>query len=233
MRAITVCVDYADVLALTLPYNRHHFKAVHVVTSPADKSTQYLASYLGVGCLVTDAFYRDRAHFAKWAALEEGLDAMGREGELCILDADVLLPKAARLAGERGTLSTPLRRMCPTFTVPPESEWRTYPLHRNVGEWAGYCQVFHAADPALGPPPWHDVTWTHCGGADSFFQAKWPRERRVRPPFECLHLGPCGTHWFGRANPRGAELTAKLWADRKRARGTADPYPGERRGPPA
>lgn len=237
MRAILVCVNYADVLSLTLPYNRHHFESVHVVTSPADEATQRLCRELGAHCFVTDAFCRDGAIFAKWRALEEGLDAMGRHGWLCVMDADVLWPKVVpqSVLGMDlfGRLTTPLRRMYPAIPktaadVPPESEWPRYPLHRNVGEWAGYSQIFHADDPALGPPPWHETNWKHAGGADSFFQAKWPRERKLRPPFEVLHLGPAGANWFGRENPDAARLTRELWERRRAARGTADPFPGER-----
>ena len=39
MNAILVCVDYSDLLAITLPHNRHHFNKVMVVTTPEDKDT--------------------------------------------------------------------------------------------------------------------------------------------------------------------------------------------------
>lgn len=242
LRAITVCVDYADLLALTLPYNHHHFSEVWVVTSPEDRKTFNLVGGLRgerskLNVFGSDAFHRNGAKFNKWLALEEGLDAMGREGWLCLMDADVLLPKSLEIRVEyetvklwtptsptfyldRGQLCTPLRRMHPTIpTLPPEeSTWRKYPLHPNTREWAGYCQIFHASDPVLGPAPWHQTDWTHAGGADSFFQAKWPQDRKVRPPFEVLHLGEPGANWCGRASKYadgsepdgGAERRAEL-----------------------
>jgi hypothetical protein len=223
MRAMMVCVDYSDILSVTMPYNRHHFSEVCVVTSTADQATEDVARAHGCSIHMTDLFYARGAKFNKWAALEDGLDWFGREGWLCLMDADVLWPKSVNIRpfGEslwigaesrqclvhRGQLCTPLRRMMVDLTMPQqlpplENEWSHYPIHRNVNEWAGYSQIFHASDPVLGDPPWHDVNWTHAGGADSFFQAKWPRERKVRPPFEVLHLGPAGQNWFGRATPR-------------------------------
>jgi hypothetical protein len=40
MKAIMVCVDYGDLLSLTLPYNKHHFEQMLVVTAPRDRETQ-------------------------------------------------------------------------------------------------------------------------------------------------------------------------------------------------
>lgn len=226
MRAIMVSVDYADLLSITLPYNRHHFDRVMVVTCPRDKETIKVCHRYNVEVFTTDSFYADGASFNKWRALEEGLDAYGREGWLCIMDADVLWPKVLafdkcfeacpapwsdmgllygpRTALHQGFLYSPVRHMFsdwPQLPIPPQENWKELPIHRNLAEFAGYSQIFHAGDPVLGPAPWHEVNWKHAGGADSFFQAKWPTERKVRPPFEVLHLGPAGQNWYGRAAP--------------------------------
>jgi hypothetical protein len=229
MRAILVSVDYADLLAVTLPYNRHHFDDVMVVTTPASQDGAVAVAH---ECRVhyTDAFYDAGASFNKWKALEEGLDAFGRHGWLCLMDADVLWPKELpdfRL--EDGCLYTPMRRMCehPELGIPPEDMWGKFSLHRQQQEFAGYSQIFYASDPVLGSPPWHQVDWKHAGGADSFFQQKWPDNRKVRPPFEVLHLGPAGQNWYGRATPLldgstppdAAEKLAKVAATWRNRRG--------------
>lgn len=230
LRAIMVCVDYQDILALTLPHNFHHFDEVTVVTAPHCLEEVGRVCYemrpfhrspsgKGITVLGTDLFYAGGARFNKWAALEWGLDQMGRTGWLCVMDADVMWPKDLVVRGEPGTLRfeymgtslnlpksylcTPHRRMFPTLPreAPPEAEWRKYPVHRNVNEFAGYSQIFHGSDPVLGPAPWHQVDWTHAGGADSFFQQKWKPQNKVRPPFEVLHLGEAGVNWMGRATP--------------------------------
>jgi hypothetical protein len=245
VNAIIVCVDYADILAVTLPYNRHHFDRVTVVTTPEDYRTCNVCSEWQTGVHCTRAFYARGASFNKWAALEEGLDTLGRKGWLCILDADVLLPKDADLTGGRlrpGLLYGPLRRNLDNppipFTVPPEERWGEYPLHRVLHEWSGYCQVFHASDPHLGAPPWHQTDWRHAGGADSFFQAKWQPHERVRFPWQVLHIGLGGANWCGRVTPSIADGSVPDAAPRRaetlrgfmrgRRRHLADPYSHEK-----
>lgn len=265
MHAIAVSVNYTDMLAVTLPYNRHHFNQFTIVTSPTDApNLKEIARKNDARIVSTDLFYADGATFNKWRALEWALDVIGRTGWLCLMDADVLWPKDANLCTcpchsggmihfssccepghglSRGKLYTPLRRMWVSaphnplpirstdmmlggIRVPGEEHWKEFPVHRNTAEWAGYSQIFHAEDPVLGPAPWHEIDWKHAGGADSFFQMKWPRDRKVRPPFEVLHLGPAGENWFGRATryldgkmPEGsagrAEMIRGIWTGRR------------------
>src|SRR5574337_135513 len=125
VRMITVAVDMADILALTLPYNRHHFKEVCVVTSSRDEEAWKVAAKNNTLVYITDVFYENGAHFNKWAALEEGLDFMGREGWIAVMDVDTVLPKAIPTVlggkltltewlfgyGFIGQLYTPRRRM--------------------------------------------------------------------------------------------------------------------------
>jgi hypothetical protein len=208
MRAILVSVQYSDILRLTLPYNRHHFSECWIVTSPADyPNVEPIARANSAKVVVTDLFYRSGARFNKFAALEHGLDIMGRHGLIAILDADVVWPStlppgAGPGAFQVGKLYGPRRRMVEPVPgqIPPEHTWSRYPLHPQQREYAGFSQIFHAEDPHLGPPPWHQTDWLHAGGGDSFFQAKWPESEKVRPPWEVLHLGPAGVNWMGRAS---------------------------------
>lgn len=199
MRAITVCVDYSDYLAVTLPYNSHHFSDILVVTSPSDLSTITLCETLGVATYITDAFYRRQALFNKWLALEEGLDHFGRHGLLCILDSDIVFPANINMEYLVDRLYTPLRRMNPETTVPPESQWSSFPYSANTTEFSGYTQIFHSTDKHLPTPPWHQLDWKHAGGADTFFQANWPESTKTRPNYEVLHLGEPGANWCGRS----------------------------------
>lgn len=205
--AITVCVDYWDYLAVTIPKNFHHFHKMLVVTSSADFQTQKLCSDLGVSCYVTDAFYRHGALFNKWAALEEGLNVLRNSSDLewlCILDADIVWPEKIYAPDlEIGNLYGPKRRMASHLL--PENEWGTVPLW-NLPDFSGFTQIFHVDDPHLPDPPWHQTNWKHAGGADTFFQELWPSQNKIRLPFEVLHIGPNGTNWCGRVNPLAGEI---------------------------
>lgn len=204
MKAIIVCVNYSDFLSITLPYNRHHFSEVVVVTSFNDRETQQLAKRHGARILITDAFYDDGADFNKFKALEQGLSVMGRNGWICLLDADILWPKVLpKFTFTPGKLYTPDRRMMRELIgqIPHEPYWASFPRPQYKG-FSGYTQIVHGSDPVLGSPPWHEVTGRHAGGADTKFQARWSEADKIRPPFEVLHLGPNKTNWRGRVSPR-------------------------------
>jgi len=201
MRAITVMVDYSDYGAITLPRMRHHFTDCMIVTTPEDVAAQDLADEYHCQKFTTNAFYDGGAHFNKWKALELGLDQFGREDWMCILDCDVIWPWSVRLDLEVGCLYTPFRRMMTDMSqpIPHESLWNKFPRHWVVSDFSGYTQIFHASDPVLPIGNYHETDWKHAGGADTAFQNRWPASRKIRPSWECLHLGTPGTNWCGRA----------------------------------
>lgn len=201
LRAITVSVDYGDLLEVTVPWNRHHFSEMCVVTSPDDVRTQTVCEGNDISCFITDSFYADNAVFNKWIALEEGLDYFGRHGVLTILDADVLWPGDLNTEFEFGYLYSPYRHVLRDVTkFRYDLDWSTVPLKKDT-EFSGYSQIFHVSDPHLGSAPWHETNWKHAGGADSFFQMKWPNTHKRRPNFQVLHLGEDGKNWCGRTTP--------------------------------
>lgn len=203
LRALIICVDFSDLLAITLPYNRHHFEEVLVVTTPTDKQSQNVARNCGADVYETDSFYEPGAVFNKWSPLEEGLDVMGREGWICLIDADILWPKTLpAFELKPDCLHGPKRRvMTNSFATIPD-DWSEFPFYLpNSKLIAGYSQIFHADDPHISEPPWHETNWVHAAGADSYFQQQWPRRNRLRLPFATLHLGEVGVNWCGRTSP--------------------------------
>ena len=218
MRAIMVCVDYGDLLAVTLPYNRHHFEEVCVVTTWNDEETECIARMSDCLRYYTNEFYEDGAIFNKWMALESALDVFERKGLMCIMDPDVLWPKdigpAHQFAFDR--LYTPRRRILDDVTaeIPDEKDWKNLPLF-SEREFAGYSQIFHADDPRLPEPPWHEQDWIHAGGADSAFQNLWKPEEKIRPEWEVLHLGRPGLNWCGRSTIRRDGTAPENAEDRK------------------
>jgi hypothetical protein len=243
MRAIIVSVEYGDLLSLTLPYNRHHFQEVMVVTTQRDEQTQAAAKACDAQLYITDAFYESGADFNKWVALERALDKFGRHGLMAFVDADIMWPKETNQTEfERGKLYTPRRRMWVNLTdyenCIDENTWRTVPLAYEV-QYAGYTQIFHADDPRLPNPPWHELNWRHAGGADSGFQNLWPERDKVRPNWVVLHLGTAGMNWCGRSTPyldgslprEAEERKRRLWLfynQRRYARNEEELYAAEK-----
>lgn len=204
MRSITVCVEYDDLLRISLAANARHFSECWVVTSPQDLRTpQVVAEIPQARLLVTDAFYRQGAVFNKGLAMEEGFEAMGREGWIVVWDADTVMPTYMPLENLDPTgLYSPYRRMLVNpQDYHPQLDWQTLPLKRD-GELAGYYQLFHA-DALRDVRPWYGTNWRHAGGCDSDFSRKWPAERQHRLlAFTVLHLGLDGQNWMGRLTPR-------------------------------
>lgn len=95
LTAITVCIDFADFLAETLPRNRHQFNQFVIVTSPEDAATQRLAKEHRCKLVVTDR-HRRNGPFNKGAAINDGLAAMPKSQWVCHLDADIVLPDVFR-----------------------------------------------------------------------------------------------------------------------------------------
>ena len=168
-RSLVVCVEYDDFLAITLPRNKRHFAQTVVVTRPGDTRTQELAKREGVECYVTDAFFQDGAPFNKGVALEEAFDHIGRDGWLCIWDADTVLPENFSVpAVNEGHLYVPKRRVLeyPT-TFRDGMDWGELPSPTKAGAFDGYCQLFHAS--AVPARPWYATDSQHAGLSDSEF----------------------------------------------------------------
>ena len=202
MNAITVSVGYDDLLAITLPGMSEVFERVCVVTDMHDHETALVAeSRDNVFVHRTDAFTRDGTTFNKGLALEEGLDMLGRQGWLCVIDADILMPKPVRCGLlEPGWLYGAKRKLC-TEPARWRESWQNWRVVRER-ELGGYFHLFHGSDTALEERPWYGIDWRHAGGCDSEFEARWPSKRRRNLPFQVLHLGPLKTNWWGRQSER-------------------------------
>lgn len=210
MNSIVVCVEFDDFLAVTLLRNVRHFERTLVVTSPGDGPTKALVlATPKCELFETDAFFRGGAAFNKGAAMEEGFDVLGRNGWVCIWDADVMMPESIEFAKDCRCLYVPVRRILPDPKDFSDClEWSNLSSPTRANEFVGYFQLFHASSVS---PPWYTSDWTHAGGCDSDFQLKFPSDRLRRPPFEVLHLGlegvanseqRIGINWCGRVSPR-------------------------------
>ena len=204
LHAIICSVDYSDILSVTLPKMRHHFDHVTVVTTPQDIDTIQVACDNQAETFKTTLF---QPGFRKYPALEAALEHIGRKGWLCLLDADIVWPHSPTFPELNiGYIYGPACRRIlnpVTLPLPDQSTWHSLPIQKNsTRELCGFTQIFHAADPHLGHPPWHDISLTHAGAGDSYLARKWPREHQIRLTFEALHLGQNGQDWHGRLSPR-------------------------------
>jgi len=225
MKGIVVSVEYDDIFSITLPRNAKYFSDIVVVTRPTDFRTQRIvADVHNARCFLTELFFYDGAVFNKGLALETGFDVLGRDGWICIWDADILFPPDMQLPElQVGHLYSPVRRILPDPKSWREDlDWNTLETYREA-EYAGYFQLFHADDLVLREKPWYGINSPDCSWCDSEFEYKWPDHLKHRMPFNVLHFGQPGINWCQRISPRldgeptenfGARM--ENWTKRKR-----------------
>jgi hypothetical protein len=232
IRAVVTCVEYHDLLEITLPWNLHHFDRVLVVTSKTERKTIRLAKATRkTDLFLTEAFRRKGSHFNKGAALEQAFHFLEREGWFCLLDADTLLPKGADLTQIGNRLIAPSvlylaqRRLClEPKDWSPKADWSQWPISEELLYRGGCFQLFHANDPSLAQRPWYPIDWNHAGQSPVEFIKKWPVERRQYYPWQVLHLGRPSENWFGRATPflDGTQPGGAKWRRQRMAKLDAD-----------
>jgi hypothetical protein len=210
IRSITVCVEYDDFLAITLPRNKKHFNETLVITSYDDLRTQKLCKKEGVSYYCTNSFYSQGAMFNKGAAMEEGFDVLGRDGWICIWDADIVMPSILSLPQLNiSYLYSPCRLILENPSqFSDKLDWSKLSSPTQSHEFDGFFQLFNSYAPIS--KPWYSTHWKHAGGCDSDFQFKF-KGRLKRLPFSVLHLGPegsdelktrIGRNWAGRVSKR-------------------------------
>ena len=65
LEAVSVCVNFSDILAHTLPLNKRHFDRMVIVRDSRDVATWNLCRHHHVECLTTDEFYVKEQAFNK------------------------------------------------------------------------------------------------------------------------------------------------------------------------
>jgi hypothetical protein len=205
LECVTVCVNYGDFLAQTLPQNKQHFNHMVVITTPSDKLTQKVCNYHNVEYITTNEFTADGAPFNKAKGINIGLEYLSRKDWVLHLDADIYLPPLTRGILDRISLVKENiygidRMMCPNFEqwsnflLNPDllhSGWvyihpTRFPMGVRIGEYMsegyepiGYFQLWNPNESGIKLYP------EEHGAADRtdvIFAKKWPRAKRALIP---------------------------------------------------
>ena len=117
VEAVIVCVDYADYLSHTLPFNKYAFDRITVVTSQKDRATSRVCEYYHIECVKTNIL-NDSVNKGK--AINIGLDRLSRDGWLVHMDSDIILPPRTRYLLEIAKLKEDTlygidRQMCSSY----------------------------------------------------------------------------------------------------------------------
>jgi hypothetical protein len=123
IEAVTVCVNYGDILEQMAPHNRPLLDRWVVVTSPEDKKTRAVCRAFSIECQLTQDFDRGGA-FPKARGINRGLDMLtGDDSWLLHLDADIALPFDFRLCLDSAHLHPDCLYGCDRINVTGEEAW--------------------------------------------------------------------------------------------------------------
>jgi hypothetical protein len=231
IEAVTVCVDYADFLEVTLPNLRAAVDDLVVVTCPEDVRTQDLCDHAGVRVVSTDAMHRDGRQFSLGAGIDAGLKALPLSDWALVVDADIVLPRGFHRTVQYLQLD-PMKlygvdrvhcrgraawdRFCTeprsirSFEVP---FLRDFPVGARikfdeVGGYlpCGYFQLWNGQATGYRDYP-VDPRGT-AEGSDLAFSVRFPRQyRELIPETVAIQLetdqagDPVGVSWAGRRTP--------------------------------
>ena len=217
LEAITVCVNYSDFLAQTLPFNKQHFNHILVVTTPDDKDTQAVCEYHNVEYITTNKFTEGGAPFNKARGINEGLQYLSKRDWVLHLDADIYLPPLTRGILDRISLNKEKiygidRMMCPTYEAwakwitspsPTHTGWvyihpTVFPMGVRIGEYMsegyepiGFFQLWHPNTSGIKLyPEMHGA----ADRTDVLHAKQWNRHNReLIPEVIGIHLDSEGT----------------------------------------
>ena len=221
IECIIPSVNYPDFLVETLPHNRILFDRTIVVTSPEDHKTREVCKFLGVECVVTDAYRTHWGQFVKGAGINAGIRAADRRGWLVQLDSDILLPHGFRHAVDAGDLARDYIYGVDRVMVKSFTEWQKFyrnPEAQKQGDAfvhprafpigcrlcipdyvpIGYFQMWHSSQKR-----WYPTEHKDAARGDVQFALQWPRGKRgLIPEVYAYHLesenAPQGANWAGR-----------------------------------
>lgn len=96
LEAVSVCVQYSDILSHTAPRIRPLFDRWIIVTTPDDEGTREVCRKHNIDCIFTDTFYEGGDEFNKAKGINLGLERLNKRDWVCHIDADIVLPPDTR-----------------------------------------------------------------------------------------------------------------------------------------
>ena len=239
IEAVTVCVNYSDFLAHTLPHTKQHFDRIVIVTDTKDEATRRVCEFYNVMCVQTDVFYENGNKINKGRGINEGLKHLDMDGWVVHLDADIYLPPLTRSILEKIELDKETiygidRMMCPSYEAwmkfmdnpkPLHEGWiyvhtGAFPIGVRIAEYKGngyepigFFQLWNPkASGVLEYPNEHG----EVDRSDVMFAKKFRRSKRqLLPEIISIHidseeLPAMGKNWAGRKTKKfGMTETSK------------------------
>jgi hypothetical protein len=204
--ALIISIDYADLLAATLPHNRPLFDRIFVVTEERDEQTIAVAAEHECDILLTTHTKERGASFNRAGLLHRAQRVLHEafpDAWIAILDADIVVPQQLATT-DRSVWNPAYLYGLARFECLTKSDWESGVVKENTyggdpgNTVYGYFQLYH--DKTKFYPEWSES----AGYSDVEFSAQF-EERRAKVPCDgemgVIHLGFGTTDWKGRVTP--------------------------------
>ena len=199
---ILVCINYSDLLALTLQQNRGMFKHFYVVTEKSDTNTIKLCEKYQVNVHLTNITHKDNAYFNKSGMIHEVqkvIHAKFPTSWVLILDADIYLPdNFLSICSEKKLKHLDHDALYSLKRI----DFHTYEDFEKkengkeyIAQFMGYFQMYYDKTKYYAP---HSST---CGKCDYIFSTEFRKKYYLNETFQIYHLGEDGKNWEGRVTP--------------------------------
>jgi hypothetical protein len=226
LEAVTVCVNYADILKETIIHNKGHFNKWVIVTTPDDVETQNVCKFHHIQCVVFDGFYDEAGQINKARGINAGMNHLTKKGWVLHIDADIVLPPHTRNILENSYLDDNCIYGCDRLMVESYEEWAEFqhhprPVHENYifthltafkvgvrlnqyyGEGYHVIGFFQLWNPAKSGVHFYPEHISGFDRTDVLFQKQFkPGDRRFLPGVVVIHLdseqADMGANWKGR-----------------------------------
>ena len=216
IEAVSICLNFSDILSHTIIFNKNIFDRLIIVTSHDDKETARVCEYYHVECLRTNIFGDD---LNKGKAINVGLNRLSRSDWLVHMDCDIIFPPRTRFFMEiadlrEDTLYSAHRQMCPSYeeftkwlampVVEAECDVylhnRAFPIGTQIGKLSkhpndpstlGYvnCGYFQMWNEKNGVRMNYPENYAGFATSDLEFSYQWPRKyRALIPEFSVIHV---------------------------------------------
>lgn len=197
---LTLCINYADKLRISLKHNAKMFRQLYVITTKEDtKTVDVCSKYKNVECIYTDKMHANGAVFNKSAMVRQAQDLLHVKyptSWILLLDADIVLPKKfpaiAKIAGDLD--KTALYSMYRVdFHKKTDFDQKTNAvIYRE--NFMGFFQMYY--DKARVYP----YNSNNCAECDLTFSKQFTTKHMLSD-FDCVyHLGRENDNWNGRVS---------------------------------